>query len=64
MCEACDVRIQEIQRLERKTGHKGLQISEGVADRIRCSCGWESNGYWDGMEWATDEFAQHLKGVE
>lgn len=33
----------------------------GHGDRYECSCGWESNTYWDGDHWAWQEWVDHIK---
>lgn len=45
-------------------GHTGKWIGSGHTDQIECSCGWKSNGYWDGDHWAEDEFNKHLDEVQ
>lgn len=37
--------------------------SDGMSDKVKCSCGWESNGYWDMMEAALDEWLMHLAEI-
>jgi hypothetical protein len=33
----------------------------GMLDQIICSCGWESRTYFDGREYAYDEWKKHVK---
>lgn len=39
--------------------------NEGVTmdDQIVCACGWKSKPYWDGFEWAFDEWGKHIQEV-
>lgn len=32
----------------------------GFCDQYRCTCGFETNGYWDGPEWAEEELQLHF----
>ena len=41
--------------------HKMFDIGSGMLDQYECSCGWKSNSFFDGAEWAYKEFVQHLK---
>lgn len=34
--------------------------SGGFSDQIKCSCGWESPGYWDMAESACDDWLEHV----
>ncbi len=41
--------------------HVGAPINENFfSDKVKCSCGWESNGYYDMLEAAWDEWINHL----
>ncbi len=40
--------------------HVGKPKSEGMSDKVVCSCGWKSRGYWDFLEAALDEWLKHL----
>jgi hypothetical protein len=31
-----------------------------MSDQFVCTCGWESNPYWDGDVWAEQEAQQHI----
>jgi len=40
--------------------HKGQYCSAGyMSDRWACSCGWESDPFFDGAEYARAEFDKH-----
>ena len=43
-----------------KPPHRLSYTGEGMSDVCSCSCGWESSGYWDGQEYAFDEWVKHL----
>jgi CDGSH-type Zn-finger protein len=46
-------------------GHVGKYKEEpGLIDLWVCSCGWESNPYYDGAHWAEAEFKRHLEAVK
>lgn len=51
-----------LERLKRaaKPQHVAKRKSDGMSDKVVCSCGWESNGYWDLVEAAFDEWLMHL----
>jgi hypothetical protein len=34
-----------------------------MIDRIKCSCGWKSPAFFDGLEYANDAFQKHLEAV-
>ena len=41
--------------------HQGIYFSPCyMADAVRCSCGWESHRYFDGSEYAWDEWDAHV----
>jgi hypothetical protein len=41
-------------------GHKRKMVSVGLSDHCECSCGWKSPGYWDGQEYAFDDWQKHV----
>jgi len=43
-----------------KPEHVGEYASERSCDLVKCSCGWKSQGYWDGAEYAWDEWREHV----
>lgn len=58
---------------ERKAHHNTIKMAaspehtftiEGVTmdDTLVCACGWKSETYWDGQEWAYEEWLKHLVG--
>ena len=48
-----------------KSAHIGTYIEEpGLMDSYRCSCGWESSPYFDGAEYARQEFELHKRVAE
>jgi len=66
MCNKCDVKAaknKEITKQAEDLGHKVKYIGTGMSDQFECSCGWKSNGYWDGREWAWDEFIKHANEI-
>lgn len=45
--------------------HEGTYWPCGyMGDQWKCSCGWESRKYWDGAEYAHEEWKAHVKRVE
>ncbi len=40
--------------------HVGKGSSDGFCDLVRCSCGWKSTEYWDGLEYAWDNWVKHV----
>ena|SRR3989344_1054284 len=40
--------------------HVPTAKSSGFSDEVHCSCGWKSPGYWDLMEQAWDDWAEHV----
>ena len=40
--------------------HVGDNIGTWMSDQVRCSCGWESPGYWDLAEAAWSDWRQHV----
>ena len=42
-------------------GHTQKMDSSLMSDVCSCSCGWKSKTYWDGREWAYDEWVKHIK---
>lgn len=41
--------------------HKGRYVEKpGLIDTWECSCGWKSSPYYDGAEYAEQEFEKHL----
>ena len=49
--------------MSEKRTHMPKPGSRGIVDYCQCSCGWESRGYWDGMEYALDEWKAHQAEV-
>jgi len=46
---------------KQKVEHKGEYVSCGwMLDGWKCSCGWESNSFFDGAEYAESEFKRHV----
>jgi hypothetical protein len=43
-------------------GHAGRAVSKGIVDTHECqeSCGWKSQPYMDGREWAYQEWLEHI----
>jgi len=41
-------------------GHEAEPRGTGFTDYLTCSCGWKSNMYWDGMEYAYSEWKRHV----
>lgn len=48
---------------KRKTHVVEYVKSGGHSDQYKCSCGWLSNGYWDLVEAAFDEWLVHAYDV-
>ncbi len=44
--------------------HRGRNIGEWMFDQWKCSCGWKSHNYFDGADFAEEEFQKHVKAVE
>ena len=66
MCEQCKkakVESQKLQAAVKPLGHIPKYTGVGLSDQYECSCGWKSSGYWDGSEWAWDEWIKHAKGI-
>ena len=66
MCKDCDKAREESENLKiavESLGHVPKYTGQGCADQYECSCGWKSNGYWDGAEWAWNEWVKHAKGI-
>lgn len=43
------------------SGHKPTPKSHRFSDWVECACGWESQEYWDGEEYAFSEWQKHIK---
>lgn len=43
-----------------KPQHVGEPTVKHSNDYVKCSCGWKSEGYWDGMVYAWDEWRKHV----
>mgnify|MGYP001592758324 CR=1 FL=1 len=66
MCKEYDKIKAESEKLQAKVkllGHVPKHIGNGMCDDYTCSCGWKSNGYWDGAEWAWAEWEKHAKQI-
>ena len=49
------------ERLDTIENHKGRCKSDAaLCDWFVCSCGWESRHYWDGADFATEEWKKHV----
>lgn len=58
---------QRVKDIKRRAGpkHKPKAVTVGsMSDHYECSCGWRSPGYWDGLEWAFEDWAKHVDDVE
>ena len=44
-----------------KIGHTQKITGVTLDDTCHCSCGWKSNTYQDGREWAFTEWVEHIK---
>lgn len=52
-------------RARRLKGHVGTYREEpGLIDLWVCTCGWTSSPYYDGAEWAEDDFLRHIAAVK
>lgn len=40
--------------------HVGKCVGVTMDDQVVCCCGWESRTFWDGAEWAWDEWREHV----
>jgi len=49
--------------MSEKRTHMPRPKSKGMSDWVECSCGWTSPGYWDGMEYALDQWKLHQAEV-
>lgn len=63
MCKACEDRLDKRAAKMQSTGHTGHNIGRAMSDQIECSCGWKSYSYWDGAEWAWEDFDKHLASL-
>lgn len=43
------------------TEHKPTTKSEHMVDWVECSCGWRSDDYFDGREFALLEHSKHVE---
>ena len=63
MCQECWNNPSKLKMLKvsaKNLGHTPKYIGESsMSDQFICSCGWESRGYWDGIEYAWDEWLKH-----
>jgi len=44
--------------------HEIQPRSEGLIDYANCSCGWQSNPYYDGRDLAKQEWVLHAAGAD
>lgn len=42
-------------------GHIGSSEGEFMTDWHICSCGWKSPEYWDGAEYAEQDWVKHIQ---
>lgn len=42
----------------KKLGHTITYIGKGMSDQYKCSCGWESRSFWDGVEYAFKQWVE------
>ncbi len=60
-------RYRARRKAEEAAGHEinhiGMPETDkgGMCDRHVCSCGWESTWYFDGSEYATDDWVKHIQ---
>ncbi|MEK7602078.1 MAG: hypothetical protein AAB472_01140 [Patescibacteria group bacterium] len=62
-----DLRREVEKEAGMQAGHAGSYKEAGhMCDSYSCSCGWKSTGYFDGYEYAYDDWVKHLiqNGVE
>lgn len=50
--------------LEDHSHFSWVPLGGGMLDQIRCVCGWESNTYFDGDDYAYAEWKKHVKDKE
>lgn len=63
-CEKAKVEVKKLKATAKSLGH--VPITKEVSymiDQCFCSCGWESTRYWDGAEYAFDEWIKHAKKI-
>jgi hypothetical protein len=64
--------LSEIALAERRAHHNTIRMAalpehayteEGMTmdDRFVCSCGWKSETFWDGREYAYDTWREHIE---
>lgn len=39
--------------------HIATMGGDGMVDQVTCSCGWEGNPFFDGAEYAMNEWQRH-----
>lgn len=47
------------ERRQVMSEHTPSTKGEGFSDWVECSCGWRSHSYWDGVDFAMDEWKRH-----
>lgn len=66
--------LSEAAIAERKAHHNTINAAalpehsyknEGVTmdDTFVCACGWKSETFWDGAEWAYDDWRKHVESM-
>lgn len=62
MVDWADLNADDWERVssdEPVSEHEYTYRGDGMADKLVCYCGWESNTYFDGLEYALDEWKEH-----
>ena len=63
-CEGTQVETEKLKAIAKYFGH--VPTTKEVSymkDQCLCSCGWASTTYWDGAEYAFDEWIKHVKKI-
>jgi len=63
-CEGMQVETKKLMAVVKQFRHVPTtrEVSYMI-DQCFCSCGWESTRYWDGTEYAFDEWIKHAKKI-
>ena len=67
MCDDCEkarVETEKLKAVAKYFGHVPTtkEVSYMI-DQCLCSCGWKSTTYWDGPEYAFNEWIEHAKKI-
>ncbi|KKP93481.1 MAG: hypothetical protein UR98_C0004G0017 [Parcubacteria group bacterium GW2011_GWA1_36_12] len=64
MCAKAKNEVEKLKASAEYLGHvPTVEEVSYMTDQCRCSCGWASTRYWDGAEYAFDEWIKHAKTI-